>query len=84
MKLIDNAIAKAVGMLNFIGFILASLTIIDWMDFSIRIVTGIISAVIGWLVIRHYRLKIRLTEKELELKDQELFKLIQENKSRGI
>lgn len=80
---IDEFIAKSIGMINAVLTILAAMTVIDWMDVTVRIITGVISIAIGLLVFRHYRLKIKLIEKEIELKDQEIGQKLMEIKNRS-
>lgn len=47
-----------------------------------NVVLFIIAVISGLLAIRHYYLKNKLTKKEIELKDQELFKVLWDNKNR--
>ncbi len=74
---------KAIAFYNFILTIGAVMTLADWLDIGSKAVTFFITIIVGLLSARYYVLRNRKLQKEIELKDQELYKAIQENKHRS-
>lgn len=80
---IHNLGDKSMVAINSILVSGAALTFSDVLDLGTKIAVFIITVIVGLLSMRHYQLKNKLKQKEIELKDQELYKLIAENKKRS-
>jgi hypothetical protein len=60
--------------------IFGTITFVDAVDFSVRTLTGLVALGIASLAWKNYRLKNKLLEKEIELKDQELEEILLKKK----
>jgi uncharacterized membrane-anchored protein len=81
-SLIQNLKPATVTVLNWIVTISATITLIEFLDITLRVITGVITIGVGLLSWRHYMLKNRNLEKDIQLKDQELYARTQENKKK--
>lgn len=79
---IQNIPSKTLYVVNSAMTIAAALTLLDWLNIGGKVVTFLISVGAGLLSLRHYMLKNKIKEKELEKLDQEIHAKVMENKQK--
>lgn len=80
---VNQLSGKAMAVINAVTISGAVITWSDMLDWSQKLATFIVTLIVGGLSARHYYLKNQKLKREIELQDQELFRIIEENKHRS-
>lgn len=64
--------------------LLAGVSFIEAVDVTTRIISGLAAVILAVYGVRHYRSKIKVNNLDAQIKEQQLFEIIQSNRKRGL
>lgn len=63
--------------------LLAGISAINILDWSLRILTASVTAIVGYWAVRAYKRKIKMDNIDIQIKEQQLARLLEENLERS-